>query len=609
VLVALFVGASALALVGEEEGRAPGDVTLAGVPVGGLTEGEIAAIARRRADEVLEDPLVIQVIEETGFRFSTSRVGLGARPQLRRAVADATRPRSPFARLAGRLGVGGARDVPLRFTLDEEQVDALLERVVGEVNQPAASARLEVTESDIVLLPARQGFGVDPADLRRRILDFPGQIDVVRTALAPPVDDAAARRARGRALRALAQPAEVTFKGRSVEIGTDVLRSALSFEERPPRMAVRLDPEIIGAALSPAFSSRTGPARDAAFRVQGDRVRLVPAATGRALNIERIARQIVARPGAPVTVRFEISEPEVTTAELRELHIEELVSSFTTPYACCQPRVTNIQLAAELLDGMIIPPGGRFSLNEALGERTAERGFVSAPQIAAGKLEEAIGGGVSQIATTIFNAAFFAGVQLVTHTPHSFYISRYPAGREATVSHGGPELIFVNDWPAGILIDAEAGSEHITFRFFSADLGRRVETESGEPHDYVQPRTFRKVNPDLEPGTEVVEQPAGGAGFTISYTRRVYRGDDLKRDESYTWRYRPQDAYIEVGPPEPDKPDKPERPGEKPDKEPVEEPPSDPGGTPETPPPTNTRTGEETIPAPSPLPPPLPGAA
>ena len=243
-----------------------------------------------------------------------------------------------------------------------------------------------------------------------------------------------------------------------------------------------------------------------------------------------------------------MSRPERTTDEARALRITELVSAFTTPYNCCEPRVTNIQRAAEILNGTIIPAGGRFSLNEALGARTLDRGFVEAPQIAAGRLEDAVGGGVSQVSTTIYNAAFFAGLELVAHTPHQFYISRYPEGREATLSLGGPELIFVNDWDAAILISAEAGSNGITIRFFSSMLGRRVETETGPRRDIVQPRVRETVNRDLAPGEREVKQELGGAGFTVSYTRKVWDGDHLKRDEDFTWRYSPQDAFVEVGP-------------------------------------------------------------
>ena len=144
--------------------------------------------------------------------------------------------------------------------------------------------------------------------------------------------------------------------------------------------------------------------------------------------------------------------------------------------------MTNIKRASELLDGTIILPGKEFSLNEALGKRTEQKGFVSAPQIFNGKFEDAVGGGISQVATTLFNAAFFSGIKLVEHRAHQFYISRYPMGREATVSWGGPELIFKNDWPAAILMKLEATDSGITVRFFSSKLGRRVTTTTGKPY-------------------------------------------------------------------------------------------------------------------------------
>jgi vancomycin resistance protein YoaR len=267
--------------------------------------------------------------------------------------------------------------------------------------------------------------------------------------------------------------------------------------------------------------------------------------------MKAIAAAIVANPdAASVRARFKVTSPGTTTEQIRALKITDLVSEFSTPYNCCEPRVTNIQRAAEILNGTIIPAGRTFSLNDALGQRTIERGFVAAPQIAAGMLEDAVGGGISQVATTLYNAAFFAGLRLDSHTPHQFWISRYPKGREATVSFGGPELVFTNDWDAGILINAYAGSNGITIRFFSSPLGRRVETETGEARDVVQPTVKETVNPDLEPGARVVEQDMGGAGFTVSYTRKVWAGDALKSEQTFTWKYDPQNAYVEIGPPE-----------------------------------------------------------
>jgi vancomycin resistance protein YoaR len=240
--------------------------------------------------------------------------------------------------------------------------------------------------------------------------------------------------------------------------------------------------------------------------------------------------------------------PRPRDPELKPPAADELIARFTTRYEPGQPRVTNIRRAAELLDGTALPPGGVFSLNAALGERTTARGFVQAPMISGGRLIDSVGGGISQVATALYNAAFFAGLDLVEHTPHSFFIDRYPMGREATVSWGGPELIFRNDWHAPLRMRLQATGTGLTVRFYSARLGRSVETTTGEPYDFTQPSTVVVMNPALAAGAEVVVQEAGGPGFTVEYTRRVYQDGKLIRHERFRTEYEPKNAIIEVGP-------------------------------------------------------------
>ena len=546
----LIVGVGAALAIDDGGGDAPDQVSVAGVDVSGLSPAQVEQAVRYRARQLMALPVVIERTDDPNTSVRSTRAALGARPRVQRAVQEALEPRPYGGRVLTRLGLAGTREVPLTFRLDPRRVEALVDRVSSAVDKPAVPFRLRVDGNDITVVKGRGGFGVDPVALRHRIEQLPqGVIRVSVGPLAPPVSEAAAQEARDLALRVVAAPVEVTFQGRGVAIEPEVLRSALRFQAAPPRLRVSLDPDVLHEDIASAFSTREQPARDATFRVSGSSVRLVPSRIGRSLDMEAIAADIVAHPGTPsVRARFEVSRPERTTAEARALRITGLVSEFTTPYNCCEPRVTNIQRAAAILDGTIIPAGGTFSLNDALGPRTLDRGFVLAPQIAAGRLEDAVGGGVSQVSTTIYNAAFFAGLELVAHTPHQFYISRYPEGREATLSIGGPELIFVNDWDAAILVSAQAGSNGITIRFFSSKLGRRVETETGPRRDIVQPRVRETVNRDLAPGERVVKQELGGEGFTVSYTRKVWDGDDLKRDEHFTWTYSPQDSFVEVGP-------------------------------------------------------------
>ena len=224
-----------------------------------------------------------------------------------------------------------------------------------------------------------------------------------------------------------------------------------------------------------------------------------------------------------------------------------LISSFTTRYTAGEPRTVNIRRAAQLLDGTVVPAGARFSLNAALGERTRARGFVAAPMISGGRLVDSVGGGISQVATTLYNAAFLGGLELIAHTPHSFYIDRYPMGREATISWGGPELVFRNRWAAPLRMRVATSATSITVRFFSRQLGRRVTSWTRPPYAFEAPRTIRVVNPSLDPGEWRVVQEAGGPGFTVEYGRRVYRGARLLEANRYRVRYSPKHRIVEVG--------------------------------------------------------------
>lgn len=542
VLVAAFDG---------EEGVAPANVRVAGVDVSGLTAEEVRAAVQARTEELAREPIVITSPDKPGFGVSVPRSSLGVRYDVDAAVHEAVEQRGIVGRTMARLGVLGWREVPLTATLDEKRVDALVARATDQLNKPARNAAVR-REGDafVVSATAADGFGVDPVELERRIEALPEEpISVTLGPYPPAVDDADAQKALAVATTVVSRPVSVTQGPYGVQLSQETLRKAIRFTPAEGTLEVHLAPGVLAPELRPAFASRETDPKDAAFKITGERVTVTPAVQGVRLDLAAIGDAIAALPATESSVRadYERVRPQLTTAEARAQRITALVSEFTTPYNCCEPRVTNIQRAAQILDGTIIPAGATFSLNEALGQRTEERGFVAAPQIEGGRLEDSVGGGVSQVATTVYNAAFFAGLEIIEHQPHQFWISRYPQGREATVSWGGPELIFRNDWPAGVLLKVEAGEQSITVRMYSQPLGRRVETETGEPRDYTEPETITVSNPDLPAGTEVVAQSAGGQGFTVDYTRKVYVRDEVKRDETYSWTYSAQDAYVEVG--------------------------------------------------------------
>ncbi len=147
--------------------------------------------------------------------------------------------------------------------------------------------------------------------------------------------------------------------------------------------------------------------------------------------------------------------------------IREVTGEFTTNFKAGEDRVINIARIAELTRGAIIEPGQQFSVNEYVGPRTMAKGFVPAGMILNGVFVDSVGGGVSQYATTLFNAVFFAGLDFVRYQSHTIYLSRYPYGREATVSYPAPDLVFENNTPYGVMLWPTTTDTSITVRLYS----------------------------------------------------------------------------------------------------------------------------------------------
>lgn len=235
--------------------------------------------------------------------------------------------------------------------------------------------------------------------------------------------------------------------------------------------------------------------------------------------------------------------------------IERRLASYTTLYAGTPDRITNLQLGISFLDGALVAPGGTFSFNERVGERTIERGFRPAPVIIKDEYDEDVGGGVSQVATTVFNAAWEAGLKIVERNPHSLYISRYQLGRDATVNYPDLDLKFVNDTPKWIYVAGASGGSGITVSIYGGGPERRVESGTGTIRE-TGPAPIRRVkDPTLLRGQTEIEEEGSPARAT-SVTRTVYDEDgDVLHDETWNTSYRGEYRVIRVGTKPPPKPE------------------------------------------------------
>src|SRR5204863_8270849 len=196
-------------------------------------------------------------------------------------------------------------------------------------------------------------------------------------------------------------------------------------------------------------------------------------------------------------VAVQRSTPARSTAEAQGMGITGLVSSYETFYGGEPNRIHNVQLVAHLIDGKLIAPGATFSFNHATGERTAAKGFLEAPVIVNGELTTGLGGGVCQVSTTVFNAAYEAGLPITARTNHALYISHYPQGRDATVDYPSVDLRFVNDTGHWLLLRTFVGSSSLVVSLYGTPTHRRVVTETAPLKTVGAPPVERVKAPTL----------------------------------------------------------------------------------------------------------------
>ena len=221
--------------------------------------------------------------------------------------------------------------------------------------------------------------------------------------------------------------------------------------------------------------------QDAHFQVTATgKIVIRPSAPGLQLDIPATAKAIAAAAfSADVRIAnlvVRVAEPARTTEIAKKMGITGVVSSYTTTYGGTPGRLNNVQLVAKLIDGALIEPGGTFSFNGTTGERTAAKGFQEAPVIINGELQNGLGGGICQVSTTVFNAAFDAGLPITARTNHALYIDHYPLGRDATVNFPDLDLRFANDTDHWLLLRTFVGAGSLTVNLYGTPVNRHVES-------------------------------------------------------------------------------------------------------------------------------------
>ena len=475
----LLVGAWVLDEKVIHDGMVLRNVTLAGDPVGGFGPGDLERRLAVLADDVADDTLTIDLPERV---ITATNAGAGVSLDVAATggqVMEAGREGNLVDQFRSWVDtlLGEPRPVDLVYDYQQDSLDAWLTDLpaarLREPVEPTFSGR----SGQFVVQPGEDGQYLDADTVAAAAADAfttqssPFTVAVDWTPIPPQVTPEAVDEALAVA-EDLADSALTVSVGEHVtRIGPGRIRRWIESEQDGDRLEPVFKPARVQRQLEQTLAEFADPGEDPTFSVVDGEVQVeygIPPTRCCAPGVSALVYEAITSGGTD-TLALPLVEVEDEKTQAAKLGIVEMVSEFTTNHNCCESRVDNIHRIADIVRGVVIHPGETFSINDYVGERTTEKGFVPAGTIQFGRFEDGVGGGISQFATTMFNAAFFAGMEFEEYQSHSLYIDRYPYGREATLSYPHPDLVMTNNTPYGVLLWPTYTDTSVTVQMWSTE--------------------------------------------------------------------------------------------------------------------------------------------
>ncbi len=564
--------AISLADVGASSDEIARNVTVVGLPVGGLTRQDATLVLEAHQSELRQSSGTFTVADRS---FDLNPLTIGLTVATDRAVDEAM-----LARRDGNIlsnftswlrSFGSVVDVPLMISFSEDAIEAALDTwEVAAIDNLAFEGAVTVVDGVVTPEYPAAGEAIDRAPSIAAVIQTMSTLDKSVTPLpvttsepsltADDIDAAAAE--MGQMI-----DSEITLI--SNEVGVRV-----SFSPHDLEAAVRADLSDTGDAMIVSFDEHgvlhvIDPLRDEFERkpvnatydvdLATNEISVIPGRAGTLIDMEALLvemRRVALGDGIGAFPLIVGAEPTFTAADAGEyLPSLGLLGEFTTEHPAGQDRVVNIQRMARDVDGAVVLPGDDWSINDEVGIRTEKKGYVAAPAIINGvpyccDNPANIGGGVSQFGTTLFNAVFFSCLEDVEHQPHSLSFSRYPRGREATLGFPKPDVRFRNNTDYPVIIKTAYRTTSITVKMFGNNGDKKCTDVTYEREAIVEAEDefVADTEDKLQPGQRVKERN-GIDGFLQRVDRVVtYPDGRTETDLKLVWRYRPLSTLYTVHP-------------------------------------------------------------
>ena len=532
-------------------------VTVSGQDVGGLSAAEAETKLSTRAQALSSVPVVFT---GAGRRWSIAPAQLAVRGDWGGAATEA------LDRGDGPVPLRGLKRLELRLfgsevepaaTVDQGALNRQLRVIAKQVEIDGREAAIVLRNDEPVVIPGEPSRALETDAAATTLvsalaaLEREGPVALPIKVTPPAVGRDALAAVAQQVRTALSGPVIFAYKDSRLTVTPDQIASFLELPHDGQRELRIGGPEAKEYFDNLSRGVARAP-REVDFTVdEAGKSHMIPSRDGRELDVEASEKTLLAAAlrtvnrTAPLVVVA--AEPKLSTERAKSLGITGLVGRYTTFYGGDANRIHNVQLVAQLIDRHLIAPHSTFSFNKTTGERNAAQGFLEAPVIINGELKTGLGGGVCQVSTTVFNAAFEAGLPITSRTNHALYIDHYPLGRDATVNYPDTDLTFQNDSDNWILVRTIIGSSSLTVRLFGTPLHRRVETQTSPLKETGPPTVKRVPDPKLYVGEKVVEE-YGQPSRSVSVRRLVYDAKDkLLFDTTWYSTYVAEPKVVRYG--------------------------------------------------------------
>ncbi|GAA2733886.1 VanW family protein [Pedococcus aerophilus] len=521
----------------------PANTSVSGVPIGGMSPAAAErTLARALGPQQAATVTVTAGEKSAELEPAAAGLSLDLEGTVGELAGFSLKPSDLWNRLTG------GESEPLETSVDREQLEKAVKGIESALDTEVVQGGITFPSGKAVVVPSVAGATLSvPGTADEIAARWPakGPIGAKFDVVEPEVSaDEVQRAATEFATPAMSAPVTVVVGDKKFSLKPAQYAPALSMKADGGKLAPSVDEAKLVAAVRAAATEAgiVTKARDAEITFDGTTPVVIPSATGSTLDDASVVKAVVpalTSDSRTATVTAKTVQPKLTTAQANKIKPKEVISTFSSVFPFNPPRTENIMIAARTLNGAYVAPGESFSLNQRLGQRTAAKGYNEAPVIINGRLTKDYGGGISQLSTTLFNAVFFSGAKIEEHHPHSFYISRYPEGREATISWPDVDNRFTNDTGYGILIRASVSGSAVTVTFYGTKVWD-VEASKGPRRNLVQPKTIV----DDSAGC-VTQSPS--PGFDVTVSRIFKKSGKAVKTSQFNTHYIPEDKVTCTG--------------------------------------------------------------